>query len=181
MRRTIVSYRSAVHRWTGHEENQRLVERKTRARNGSFQGQTIAFFGDPGVRGELFEEVKQSAPVCAFMCEPMDTTAFSFEEKATIDREEREGVRKRKKEKTRERKRKNNQCGRPCLLRDSARDIPRLPYLHICGPWLAHAKCFQLLTVENCLHTFTYGMRRFFGLLHRCCPRGQACAIACSR
>ena len=42
---------------------------------------------------------------------------------------------------------------------------PRLPYLHICGPWFAHAKCFQLLTVDNCLHTFTYGMRRFLGSL----------------
>ena len=56
-------------------------------------GRTVAFFWDPGVRGELFEEVKQSAPVC----EPMDTAA-PLEEKATID--------------------KKNPYGRPCLLRD---------------------------------------------------------------
>ena len=44
VRRTIVSCRSAVHSWTGHQGNLRLVERTTRARNGCFQGQTIAFF-----------------------------------------------------------------------------------------------------------------------------------------
>ena len=53
-----------------------------------------------------------------------------------------------KEEKTRDRKRNKDPRGRSCLLRNSARDIARLPYLHICVP----SKCFQLLTMENWLH-----------------------------
>ena len=97
----------------------------------------LSLLGDPGVRGELFEEVKQSAPVCA-SCASRWTPPGFVEEKSNDRQSE-----KRKKEKTRERKRKKNLCGRPCLLRDSARDIPRLPYLHICGPWFAPLQVFS--------------------------------------